>query len=120
MNVFFVIGDEVITPPLTGTILPGVTRDSVITLLRDMGRHVREEPISMDELLSMYDAGEVRECFGTATAASVSHVRRLRYKDRVLELPPIEERTVGPAVREKLLGIMTGRDQDPHSWVEQI
>ena len=120
MNVFFVIGDEVITPPLTGTILPGVTRDSVITLLRDMGRHVKEEPISMDELLNKYDAGEVHECFGTATAASVSHVRRLRYKDRVLELPPIEGRTVGPAVREKLLGIMTGRDPDPHGWVEQV
>jgi branched-chain amino acid aminotransferase len=120
MNVFFVIGDEVITPPLTGTILPGVTRDSVITLLGDMGLRVREEPVSIDELLNKYDAGEVRECFGTATAASVSHVRRLRYKDRVLELPPIEERTVGPAVREKLLGIMTGRDPDPHGWVEQV
>jgi branched-chain amino acid aminotransferase len=120
MNVFFVIGEEVITPPLTGTILPGVTRDSVITLLRDMGRQVKEEPISIDELLSKYDAGEVRECFGTGTAATVSHVRRLRYKDRVLELPPIAERAVGPAVREKLLGIMTGRDPDPHRWVEQI
>ena len=120
MNVFFVIGDEVITPPLTGTILPGVTRDSVITLLRDMGLRVKEEPISIDGLLSKYDAGEIRECFGTGTAATISHVRRLRYKDRVLELPPIEDRVVGPAVREKLLGIMTGRDMDPHGWVEQI
>jgi branched-chain amino acid aminotransferase len=120
MNVFFVIGDEVITPPLTGTILPGVTRDSVITLLRDMGLRVKEEPISIDELLSKYDAGEIRECFGAATAAIISHVRRLRYKDRVLELLPIEERTVGPAVREKLLGIMTGRDPDPYGWVEQV
>jgi branched-chain amino acid aminotransferase len=120
MNVFFVIGDEVITPPLTGTILPGVTRDSVITLLRDMGHRVKEERISVDGLLSSYDAGEIRECFGTGTAATVSHVRHIRYKDHILELPPVEERTVGPAVRERLLRIMTGREPDPYGWVEQL
>lgn len=120
MNVFFVIGDDVVTPPLTGTILPGVTRDSVITLLGDMGHHVKEERISMDELLTKYDAGEIHECFGTGTAATVSHVRRIRYKNRTLELPPVEERTVGPAVRERLLNIMTGREPDPYGWIEQI
>ena len=78
MNVFFVTGDEVITPPLTGTILPGVTRDSVITLLGDMGWPVKQERISIEDLLTEYDAGNIRECLGTGTAAIVSHVRRIR------------------------------------------
>jgi branched-chain amino acid aminotransferase len=120
MNVFFVIGDEVITPPLTGTILPGVTRDSVITLLRDMGYRVKEDRISIDELLHQYDDGAVHECFGTGTAATVSHVQRIRYKDRTLELPAIAKRKVGPAVREKLLRIMSGYEPDPYGWVESL
>jgi branched-chain amino acid aminotransferase len=120
MNVFFVLGEDVVTPPLSGTILPGVTRDSVIILLRDLGYHVREDRISMDELLRSYDRGELRECFGTGTAATVSHVRRIRFRDRTLELPPIEERKIGAAVREKLLAVMTGQGPDPHGWVESI
>jgi branched-chain amino acid aminotransferase len=120
MNVFFVIGEEVITPFLSGTILPGITRDSVITLLHDIGYRVREERIAIDEVLRGHERGELRECFGTGTAATVSHIRRIRYKDEILELPPIEQRKVGPLVREKLLGIMTGRQPDPHGWVESI
>ena len=120
MNIFFVIGDEVITPPLTGTILPGITRDSVNTLLRDMGYRVREDRVSIDDLMRTYDGGSLRECFGTATAAGVSHVRRIRYRDRTMELPPIEQRQVGPAVREKLLAITTGREADPYGWVESL
>jgi branched-chain amino acid aminotransferase len=120
MNVFFVVGEDVITPPLTGTILPGITRDSVITLLRAMGYRVKEDRVSMDELLARYDKGELRECFGTGTAATVSHVRRIQYKDRTLELPPVEQRKVGPAVRAKLLNIMTGCEPDPYGWIEEV
>jgi branched-chain amino acid aminotransferase len=120
MNVFFVLGEDVVTPSLTGTILPGITRDSVITLLRDLGHRVKEGRIPVDELLKSYERGELRECFGTGTAATVSHIRRIRYKDRTLELPPIEQRKVGAVVREKLLAVMTGREPDPHGWVERI
>lgn len=120
MNVFFVLGDEIVTPALSGTILPGITRDSVITLLRDMGYRVTEERISMNELVRGYDSDLLSECFGTGTAATVSHVRRICYHDRTLELPPIEERKVATAVKEKLLGIMTGRAPDPYGWVETI
>lgn len=118
MNVFFVLGEDVVTPSLSGTILPGITRDSVIILLRDMGYRVTEERISVDELLRSHERGELRECFGTGTAATVSHVRRIRYKDQTLELAAIEERKVGPAVREQLLAVMTGRELDPHGWIE--
>jgi branched-chain amino acid aminotransferase len=120
MNVFFVFRHHVATPALTGTILPGITRDSVITLLRDMGHQVKEDRISIDEVFKSHERGELLECFGTGTAATVSHVRRIRYRDRTLELLPVEERKVGPAVREKLLAIMTGKEPDPHGWVEAV
>jgi branched-chain amino acid aminotransferase len=120
MNVFFVIGEEVVTPQLSGTILPGITRDSVISLLRDVGYRVREERIEIDELFRDHERGELRECFGTGTAATVAHVNRVRYKEQTIDLPPVEQRKVGPLVREKLLGIMTGRQPDPYGWVEYV
>jgi branched-chain amino acid aminotransferase len=120
MNIFFVMGKTVVTPPLTGTILPGITRESVITLLRDLGYKVKEDRISIHEVIECYDHDELHECFGTGTAATVSHIRRIRYKDRTLALPPVEDRKIGPTVREKLLRVMTGRDPDPHGWVESI
>jgi branched-chain amino acid aminotransferase len=120
MNVFFVIGEDVVTPQLSGTILPGITRDSLITLLSDIGYRVREERIAIDEVFRSHERGDLRECFGAGTAATVSHVSRIRYEDRTIELPPVEQRRVGPLVREKLLGIMTGRQPDRHGWVERI
>lgn len=120
MNVFFVIGDPVVTPPVGGTILPGVTRDSVITLLRDDGCRVKDERIGINQVLQSFERGELRECFGTGTAATVSHIRRIRYKNETIELPPVEHREVGPAVREKLLSVMTGRAPDPHGWIERV
>lgn len=120
MNVFFVIDDRVVTPDLSGTILPGVTRDSVITTLRDMGLVVEERRIAIDEVMESHRAGRLRECFGTGTAATVSHVRRIRYLDEEITLPEVEERTVGPAVRSRLLDVVTGRGGDSHGWVETL
>ena len=120
MNVFFVIGEDVVTPQLSGTILPGITRDSVIALLRDIGYRVREERIVIDEVFKGHERGELRECFGTGTAATVSHVNRIRYKQQTIELLPVEQRRVGPLIREKLLGIMTGRQPNPYGWVEHV
>lgn len=120
MNVFFLVGDEIITPELTGSILPGVTRDSVITLLRGMGIRVREERIAIDDLLRYRDDGTLKECFGTGTAATVSHIGSIKYRNETIELPSVAQRTVGPAVREQLVAIMTGRAPDPHGWVETV
>ncbi|MGA3019981.1 MAG: branched-chain amino acid aminotransferase [Bryobacteraceae bacterium] len=120
MNVFFVLGEDVVTPSLSGTILPGITRDSVITLLRDLGYRVKEDRISIHEVFKAYQSGDLRECFGTGTAAVVSHVGRIRYQERIIELPPVEQRKVGATVREKLLEVMTGRQPDAHGWVEGI
>jgi branched-chain amino acid aminotransferase len=118
MNVFFVIDGCVITPDLSGTILPGVTRDSIITLLRDQGTVVEERRISVEEVFENHARGRLQECFGTGTAATVSHVRRIRHHETELTLPPVEQRKIGPVVREQLLAIMTGRAPDPHRWTE--
>ena len=120
MNVFFVLGDTVVTPELGGTILAGVQRDSVITLLRDRGIRVDERRISIHELVAAHARGELREAFGTGTAATVSHVRSIRYRDQHLVLPPVEQRTIGPAIRAALLAVATGRAPDPHGWVMQV
>jgi branched-chain amino acid aminotransferase len=124
MNVFFVLagqsGPRVVTPELSGTILPGVTRDSVLTLLRDMGLVAEQRRVAIDEVLAAHERGTLLECFGTGTAATLSHVRRIRYRDRDYELPPVETRTVGPAVREQLMAIATGRAPDRHGWLERV
>jgi branched-chain amino acid aminotransferase len=120
MNVFFCIDDTVVTPSLDGTILPGVTRDSALTLLRDMGLQVIERRISIDELLQAHERGLLRECFGTGTAATLSQVRRIRYGDRDVVLPAIEQQTVGAELRERLIRIATGQEPDRYGWLEVV
>jgi branched-chain amino acid aminotransferase len=74
----------------------------------------------MDDVFNNYDRGELLECFGTGTAATLSHVHRLRYKDQTLELRPVEQRKIGLAVRERLIAIMTGKVPDPYASVEVV
>jgi branched-chain amino acid aminotransferase len=120
MNVFFVIDHTVVTPALEGTILPGVTRDSVITLIRDLDLAVEERRIALEEIFAMHAAGRLRECFGTSTAATLTHVRSIRHGDQQIVLPPIEARRIGPAVREALVGIASGTAPDRHSWLDRV
>jgi branched-chain amino acid aminotransferase len=124
MNVFAVIEQDgaprVVTPPLGGTILPGITRDSAIALLRDMGFAVDERRMAIEELVEHHRAGRLRECFGTGTAVTLSHIKRIQYGREDLLLPPIEARTVGPALRERLLAIAAGVAPDPHGWIETV
>jgi branched-chain amino acid aminotransferase len=120
MNVFLVLGDQVVTPELRGTILAGVTRDSVITLLGSMGHRVEERRVSIDEVEAAHREGRLRECFGTGTAATVSSVRRIHFDGEDLVLPPIGPASLGPLVRERLLGIMSGRDADTFGWTERV
>jgi branched-chain amino acid aminotransferase len=115
-----VLGDRVVTPELSGTFLAGVTRDSVITLLRSMGHTVEERRVAIEEVLAAQKEGRLRECFGTGTAATISNVRRIHVDGEDLVLPPLGPTAVGPLVRERLVGIMSGRDPDPHGWVERV
>jgi branched-chain amino acid aminotransferase len=124
MNFFAVIEEagalRLLTPDLGGTILPGVTRDSAIALARDMGLDVDERRIAVDELVEHHRAGRLRECFGTGTAATLVHIQRIRHGELDLVLPPVEARTVGPAIRERLMAIASGREPDRFGWVETV
>lgn len=117
MNVFFVIADTVVTPDLNGTILPGITRDSVIALLKSMGIPLEERPVSMDEIAAAHAAGSLQECFGTGTAATISHVTEIDYQERSLVLPPVGDRHIAHAAAARLAAIRTGSEPDPFGWL---
>jgi branched-chain amino acid aminotransferase len=117
MNVAFVLDGTVVTPPLSGTILPGVTRDSALTLLRDMGIPVQERQIAIDELLSAHAAGKLTEAFGIGTAAIVAPIACIRYRERELQFPPAADSSVATRLRSRLVAIQTGREPDRHNWL---
>jgi len=117
MNVFFVLDGKAITPPLGGTILAGVTRDSSLTLLGDLGIPVEERQISIDELLSAHAAGKLTEAFGAGTAAIVAPIACIRYRDRDLQFPAVSDSSVATRLRSRLVAIQTGRELDKHNWL---
>ena len=118
MNVFFVIGDKVITPDVTqDTILAGVTRDSVITLLREKGVIVEERPLSIDEIEAAHKAGTLKEAFGTGTAASIAPIYALTFHDDKMLLPPVENWETANWLKKELADIRYGRKKDTHDWI---
>lgn len=120
MNVFFIIGDKAITPDLSsGTILAGVTRDSVITLLSEFGFTVEERALSIDEIIAAHKAGLLYEVFGTGTAATISLIKELRYKDYVMQFDVDQWRTA-PEVKRRLNAIRYGQVPDTHGWMMKI
>jgi branched-chain amino acid aminotransferase len=122
MNVFFVIGDEVVTPPLGGTILPGVTRDSVIELLRARGTKITERQISLDEIIEAHKRGDLKEAFGSGTAASISPIGALGFGTNS-ELMTINNGKVGEISKElyeTLTDIQYGRRADEFGWTMEI
>ena len=121
MNVFFVIGDKVITPDLNyDTILEGVTRDSVITLLREKGVTVEERPLSIDEIELAHKEGRLKEAFGTGTAASIAPICALTYHDDKMMLPPVEQWEHTNWLKKQLSDIRYGRVPDTHNWVVRV
>lgn len=120
MNIFFVIGDKIITPSTEGTILKGITRESIIELLRDKGYEVSEEKISIDDVVAAYKNGTLKEAFGAGTAATISHVSEIQYKDLLMKLPPISERVIGTLTYDLITGIRKGTIPDKFGWVIPI
>ncbi|MCP9753325.1 branched-chain amino acid aminotransferase [Ferruginibacter sp. HRS2-29] len=117
MNVFFIIGNTAITPDLeAGTILAGVTRDSVIVLLKEMGFNVEERPLSIDDVIDAHKAGLLYEVFGTGTAATISMIKELRYKDYVMEFDTNAWKTA-PEIKSRLNDIRYGKREDTHGWM---
>ena len=120
MNVFFIIGDTAVTPDLSsGTILAGITRDSAMTILAELGLKVEERPVAVDELMEAYRAGQLREVFGTGTAATISLIRELRYKDFVMNFNT-EEWKVTSALKKRLDDIRGGKAEDKYGWMLKV
>jgi branched-chain amino acid aminotransferase len=120
MNVFFIIGNTAITPDLeAGTILDGVTRNSTIVMLKDMGFKVEERPLSMDEVVDSYKAGTLHEVFGTGTAATISMIKELRYKDYVMNFDVDSWKTV-PEVKRRMTAIKEGKEADVYDWMYKV
>lgn len=119
MNIMLKIGDEVITPPLNGAILAGITRDSVLTLLRDWGLKVSERPISIDEVLAAAKAGTL-EMWGTGTAAVISPVGELGYKGERYVIGDGKTGALTQKLYDTIVGIQYGTAADPHGWARPL
>jgi branched-chain amino acid aminotransferase len=116
MNLFVRIGDEVVTPPLGGTILAGVTRDSVLTLLRKWGLRASERTITVDELLAAHASGALKEVFGTGTAAVVSPVGELGWKERRIVVGDGTPGELSPRLFKAITDIQYGAAPDTEGW----
>jgi len=116
MNVMFVIDDTIVTPPLSDTILDGVTRDSLLTLARDMGFKTQEKRISVDELEKSFRDKVITEAFGVGTAAVVAPVGSININDIDYHLPQYSHENLSFKLKNKLEKIRTGREEDPHNW----
>ncbi len=120
MNVFFIIGNTAITPSLEdGTILEGVTRDSAITVLKEMGFEVQQKKISIDDLIDAHKAGILYEVFGTGTAATISLIKELKYKDYVMTFD-VDNWKTAPELKKRLNDIRYGKAADTHGWMYKI
>lgn len=120
MNVFFCIGDEVITPELQGSILPGITRKSCIELLKSWGLNVVERRLSIDEVSDAAKDGSLKEMFGTGTAAVISPVGELRYKDETIVINNNKIGPISQRLYNDLTGIQLGTQKDIFGWTVKI
>lgn len=120
MNIFFLIGDELVTPNLTGSILPGITRFSVISLAQKWGMKVSERKISIDEVFEAHEKGMLKEIFGSGTAAVVSPVGEIRYGDRIISIGDGTPGETAMKFYTALTDIQYGKAEDSENWIEVI
>ena len=120
MNVMFKIGDEIVTPALTGSILPGITRKSCIEVLKGLGYEVEERLFSIDELRDALEAGTLEEAWGCGTAAVVSPIGRLSYLGKEYTVNGGKIGEVTQKLYDTLTGIQWGKVEDTFGWIEKI
>ena len=120
MNVFFIIGDEVITPELSGSILAGVTRMSVVELLKSKGYKVSERRISIDELYAAHDNGTLKEAFGTGTAAVISPIGTFEWNGKKITVGDGGIGETSQMLYDTITGIQCGKIKDEFNWVQKI
>lgn len=120
MNIFFVIDGEVITPELTGSVLPGITRKSAIEVCRKKGYKVSERRITIQEVAQAYDNGKLDEVFGTGTAAVISPVGHLKWGDKVMEINDNKIGKISQMLYDTMTGIQWGKIPDEFGWIKEI
>lgn len=120
MNIFFVMDGEVITPPLTGSILPGITRDSVIQIVKDWGLEMTERPVSVDGLVEAAKDGSLKEIFGTGTAAVISPVGQITYKGEDIVISAGEMQKLSERLYHEIVAIQYGEKEDRYQWREIV
>lgn len=120
MNIFFKINGKVLTPMLNGSILPGITRDSVISLCKEWGYEVEERKISVDELYEASVNGTMEEVWGTGTAAVISPVGHLRFQDHVLQIQDGGIGELSQKLYDTVTGIQLGRIKDTRGWTVEV
>ncbi len=120
MNIFFRIEDELITPPLTGSILPGITRDSVIHIAKKWNIKVSERPITIEEVIETSQNGKMKECFGTGTAAVISPVGEIFYKEKSYVIGNGKVGEWSKKFYDEIVGIQYGEKEDPFGWIHTV
>ena len=120
MNMFFVIDDEIITAPLTGSILAGITRDSVIKMVGDWGLKIKEKLVSINDVLAAASSGKLKEAFGTGTAAVVSPVGQITYKDKDYIIANGKMGELSQKLYDEIIAIQYAEKPDPYGWTEKI
>ncbi|KKC48665.1 branched-chain amino acid aminotransferase [Paenibacillus sp. D9] len=120
MNVFFVIGDKVVTPALNGSILHGITRDSVITLLKHWGYDVEERQLSMQEVADAYHDGTLKEAFGTGTAAVISPIGELYWQGEAMPVNGGKTGELSQRLYDEVTGLQRGEKEDPFGWTMEL
>ena len=116
MNIFFVIDGKLVTPATDGAILRGITRDSILTFMKDQGYTIEERPVSINEIVDAHKNNRLQECFGAGTAAVVSHVSHIAFGDQVMELPSVDHRPVGEFIKSYINGLRAGIIEDTYGW----
>jgi branched-chain amino acid aminotransferase len=120
MNIFFKIDGIIVTPMLNGSILPGVTRNSVIELCKSWGLTVEERKISIDEIYEAQHAGKLEEVWGTGTAAVISPVGKLRWKHEVMTIQDGGIGKISQKIYDTITGIQLGKIKDTNKWVTEV
>lgn len=120
MNVFFKIGDEVVTPSLEGSVLPGITRDSCIHLLKHWGVRLSERRLGADELFNAASDGKLVEAFGTGTAAVISPIGELNWNDRIITVNGGKIGELSMKLYETITGIQLGAIKDEFGWIMEV
>lgn len=120
MNLFFVYGNKLVTPSLTGTLLRGVTRDSILTLAGELGLEKVETMISVDDLIRDLESGKITEAFACGTAAAITPIGTIKSERGTWKVGSGEPGDVTLKLRETLIGIQTGNSPDTHQWMMRV